>query len=47
VPEGLVEFIPEMGSLIKNINSLMPKISATEPEEIRKLVIEGLTDQSR
>jgi len=32
VPEGLIEFIPEMGALIKEINMIMPKITVTEAD---------------
>lgn len=39
IPEGLIEFIPEINSLISEINKIMAKIQESEIEEIRKIVL--------
>ena len=36
VPEGLIEFIPEIGALIKELNALLVSSSALSPDEARK-----------
>ncbi len=35
VPEGLIEFIPEVGVLIKEINALLSNVSATDISKLR------------
>lgn len=44
VPEGLIEFIPEMSNLIHEINEILSKSSQ---EDIRKYVLRHLTYQSQ
>ena len=45
VPEGLIEFIPEVNQLIKELNDLMVGVSGTE-EEIRAHIAKTLTPAS-
>jgi pyrophosphate--fructose-6-phosphate 1-phosphotransferase len=44
VPEGLIEFIPEMSTLIHEINEILSK---PHSEDIRKYVVRHLTFQSQ
>jgi len=44
VPEGLIEFIPEVNILIKEINEILSK---TFEGDIRTYVVNGLSDESR
>lgn len=43
VPEGLIEFIPEVGNLIKEINEILAK---PYEQEISEYVLENLTPKS-
>jgi len=43
VPEGLIEFIPEMGTLISEINEILAK---PFEGEIRKYVAKNLSQES-
>jgi 6-phosphofructokinase len=45
VPEGLIEFIPEVNQLIKELNDLMAHPTGTE-EEIRTHIIQSLSQPS-
>lgn len=44
VPEGLIEFIPEMGTLIMEINELLSK---PFEGEIKRYVLKNLTPNSK
>ena len=45
MPEGLIEFIPEMSVLIREINNLLAKDEAHNliPDDIRNYVLRHLT----
>ena len=45
VPEGLIEFIPEVNQLIKELNELMVEATGTE-EELRAQAFKGLSEDS-
>ena len=45
IPEGLIEFVPEMKQLIGELNQLLPKLS--ESEEKMAAVTKALTSKSR
>jgi 6-phosphofructokinase len=44
IPEGLIEFIPELGVLIKEINDILPKLSG---EATANVVLERLSGSSK
>ena len=48
VPEGLIEFIPEMNFLIKEINEIVSnKIDGEESKDLKSLIIKNLTENSK
>ncbi len=48
VPEGLIEFIPEMNVLIKEINEIVSKkTDEEESQELRRFIVNNLTDNSK
>lgn len=47
IPEGLVEFIPQMNVLISEINKLVAGTKSSDPEELKTIILDKLTETSR
>ena len=47
IPEGLVEFIPQMNVLITEINKIVAHNDETDTDKLREFVLEKLTQSSR
>lgn len=47
VPEGLIEFIPEINTLIKEINEILSKVENLSTDELFSLLNEKLTEKAK
>lgn len=47
VPEGLIEFIPEMKFLIKEINEIVSKVHEEDSKDLNEYILKNLTENSK
>ena len=47
IPEGLVEFIPQMNKLISEINKLVAGVTSSDSEQLRAIILDKLSESSR
>ena len=47
IPEGLVEFIPQMNKLISEINKLDAGVTSSDSEQLRAIILDKLSESSR